>query len=81
MTNLYVWLKFFHLFALAVFLFVHGVSRGASIALRAPVSTESRRLLSLSQRSGIIANPSLLVVIATGVWMGFAGHWWGQGWL
>jgi putative membrane protein len=80
-TNLYVWLKFFHLFALAVFLFVHGVSGGASLALRAPVSTESRRLLKLSQRSGIIANPSLLVVIVTGVWMAFAGHWWGQGWL
>jgi acyl-CoA synthetase (AMP-forming)/AMP-acid ligase II len=38
MTNLYVWLKFFHLFGLSVFLFAHGVSGGASLALRAPVS-------------------------------------------
>jgi acyl-CoA synthetase (AMP-forming)/AMP-acid ligase II len=65
MTNLYVWLKFFHLSGLTAFLFVHGVSGGASLALRSPVSRESRRLLWLSQRSGIIANLSLLVVIVT----------------
>jgi uncharacterized membrane protein len=69
------------LLGLAVFLFAHGVSGGASLALRAPVSPDSRRILRLSQRSGIIANPSLLVVIITGVWMAFAGHWWGKGWL
>jgi uncharacterized membrane protein len=80
-TNLYVWLKFFHLFGLAVFLFAHGVSGGASLALRGPVSPQSRRLLRLSQRSSFIANPSLLVVIVTGVWMAFAGHSWGEGWL
>lgn len=81
MTNLYVWLKFFHLLGIATFLFAHGVSGGASIALRAPVSAESRRLLQLSQRSSFISNPSLVVVIVTGVWMAFVGHWWGQGWL
>lgn len=80
MTNLYVWLKFFHLLGLTTFLIAHGVSAGTSLVLRSPVSTESRRLLRLSQRTGIIANPSLLVVIVTGVWMAFAGHWWGQGW-
>jgi uncharacterized membrane protein len=81
MTNLYVWLKFFHLLGLGAFLFAHGVAGGASLALRAPVSSGSRRLLRLSQRSSIVANPSLLVVIGTGVWMAFAGHSWGQGWL
>jgi uncharacterized membrane protein len=29
----------------------------------------------------LISNPSLLVVIVTGVWMAFAGHWWGRGWI
>ena len=81
MTNLYVWLKFFHLFGLAVFLFAHGVSGGASLALRGPLSIESRRLLRLSQRTSLISNPSLLVVVITGIWMAFAGRWWGQGWL
>ena len=81
MTHLYVWLKFFHLFGVAVFLFAHGVSGGASLALRAPVSPDARRLLRLSQMSAIVSNPALIVVIATGIWMAFAGHWWGQGWL
>lgn len=81
MTGLYIWLKFFHLLGLAAFLIAHGVSGGASLALRAPVSAQSRRLLRLSQRSAIISNPSLLLVIVSGVWMAFAGHWWGQGWL
>jgi uncharacterized membrane protein len=80
-TNLYVWLKFFHMLGLGAFLFAHGVSGGASLALRAPVSSASRRLLRLSQRSSFVANPSLLVVIVTGIWMAFVGHWWGQGWL
>lgn len=81
MTNLYTWLRFFHVFGLAVFLFAHGVSGGTSLALRAAASPQSRNLLRLSQRASFISNPSLLVVIVTGVWMAFAGHWWGQGWL
>ena len=64
-----------------MFLFAHGVTGGASLALRAPVSVASRRLLWLSQRAGIVANAGLVVVIITGVWMAFAGHWWGRGWL
>lgn len=81
MTSLYAWLKFFHLIGLAVFLFAHGVSGGAALVLRGPVSAETRKLLLLSQRTSFISNPGLVVVIITGVWMGFAGHWWGQMWL
>ncbi len=81
LTNLYVWLRFFHLFGLAAFLFAHGVSGGVSIALRSSVSSDSRRLLWLSQRSNRISDPALLVVIVTGLWRAFAGHWWGKGWL
>ena len=79
--NLYAWLKLFHLLGLAVFLFAHGVAGGASLALRAPVSDYSRRLLQLSRRSAMVANPGLLVVIATGVWMAFMGEFWGRGWI
>jgi len=81
LANLYLWLKFFHLVGLAVFLLAHGMAAGGSLALRGPFSADSRGLLRLSQRSAIIANPGLVVVIVTGVWMGFAGNWWGQAWL
>src|SRR2546421_10874621 len=79
--SLYVWLQFFHLLGLGVFLFAHGVSGGASLVVRGPASTQSRQLLALSQKSGMIANPALLVVIATGVWMAFLGSFWGRGWI
>lgn len=81
LTNLYIWLRFFHLFGLAVFLFAHGISGGASLLLRSAVSTDTRKLLQLSQRSSFISNPALLVVIITGIWMAFQASLWGRGWI
>ncbi|OLB88340.1 MAG: hypothetical protein AUI15_27960 [Actinobacteria bacterium 13_2_20CM_2_66_6] len=78
--TLYAWLNFLHLAGLAAFLFAHGISGGASLALRGPVSGYSRSLLRLSQRSGLVSNPALLVVLITGIWMTFAAQWWSRGW-
>src|SRR5262249_30877237 len=79
--SLYVALKFVHLLGVAVFLFAHGVAAGASLLLRQPVAASARQLLTVSQRSAIVANPALLVIVITGVWMGFVGSWWGQVWI
>jgi uncharacterized membrane protein len=79
--GLYVWLKLIHVVSVAVFLFAHGVAGGASFLLRAPEPGTAGRLLKYSQRSSMVSNPALILVIVTGVWMGFAGSWWGQGWL
>ncbi len=73
--TLYLWLKFFHLAGLAAFLFGHGVSGFASLALRGPVSAQTRTLLGLSQRSAMVSTPGLLSILITGLWMTFAGHW------
>jgi glucan phosphoethanolaminetransferase (alkaline phosphatase superfamily) len=82
MTSLYVWLKFVHLAGLGAFLFGHGIAGGASLALRAkPTADISRALLQLSIWSYRIAYPGLFLLLATGVWMGFAGSWWGRGWI
>lgn len=82
MGSLYVWLKFLHLAGLGFFLFGHGISGGASLALRNRPSGEvSRALLQLSIWSLRIAYPGLALLIVTGVWMGFAGRWWGRGWI
>lgn len=82
MGSLYVWLKFLHLAGLGVFLFGHGIAGGASLALRArPTGDVSRALLQLSMWSYRIAYPGLALLILTGVWMGFAGRWWGRGWI
>ena len=82
MTSLYIWLKFLHLAGLGVFLFGHGIAAGAALAQRArPASDVSRALLKLSIWSYAIAYPGLIVLIVTGVWMGFAGSWWGRVWI
>jgi len=78
--TLYVWLRFLHIFGVAVFLFAHGVSGGTAFALRAPVSGHTRTLLRLSERSSFIANAGLILLLATGVWMTFAGSWSGRVW-
>lgn len=82
MTSLYVWLKFTHLVGLALFLFGHGISGGTSYALRARPSLDvSRAMLMLSVWSYRITYPGLLLLVASGVWMGFLGRLWGRGWL
>jgi hypothetical protein len=80
-VTLYAWLKFFHLAGLTLFLFAHGVSAGASLALRGTVSAQTRQLLVISQRSVTFYYPGLLVVVITGVWMGFIGSYWSRGWV
>ena len=79
--NLYSWLLFFHLLGLAVFLFAHGVSGGATLVMGRTASAETRQLLRLSQVSAMVSNPGLLVVIVTGIWMAFLGSFWGRVWV
>jgi hypothetical protein len=82
LANLYLWLKFVHIVGLGAFLLGHGVSAGSSLALRR-ASTDAVRssLLRVSIQSALVFYPALLVIVVTGVWMGFAGHWWGTGWI
>ena len=75
MASLYTWLLFLHLLAVGAFLFAHGISGGASLAVQGPVSGYTRTLLTLSQRSAMVSSPALLLILITGIWMTFAGHW------
>ena len=82
MTSLYNWLKFFHLLGLTAFLLGHGVSAGTSLALRSRPPTETGKLLlRLSIRAYLVAYPGLLLLIVSGVWMGFLGSWWSHAWI
>src|SRR6267378_5276252 len=82
MGSLYVWLKFFHIVGIGAFLLGHGVSAGSSLMLRR-VSADAVRapLLRASIQSAAIYYPALLVILVTGVWMGFVGTWWRTGWI
>jgi hypothetical protein len=82
MANLYLWLKFLHIAGLGVFLLAHGVSAGTSLMLRRASSDAVRvPLLRASIQSAVAFYPALLVIVVTGVWMGFEGHWWRSGWI
>ena len=82
MNSLYIWLKFVHVVGLGVFLFGHGISGGVSLVLKnKPGLDVSRALLMLSIWSYRITYPGLLLLLVTGVWMGFAGSWWRTGWI
>ena len=82
MTSLYVWLKFLHLLGLGAFLFGHGISGGVSLVLKSrPAFDTSRALLMLSIWSHRITYPGLLLLLVTGVWMGFVGKFWSTGWI
>jgi hypothetical protein len=82
MTNLYIWLKFLHLLGLGAFLVGHGISAGSSLVLRRPLPDLARAaLLQLSIRAYAAAGPGLLLLVVTGVWMGFLGSFWRTGWL
>jgi uncharacterized membrane protein len=77
---MYSWLLFVHVLSLGAFLFAHGVSGGASFLLRGPVTGATRNLLRVSQMSGMIADPAIILVLITGVWMTFAGNLQGRIW-
>jgi hypothetical protein len=81
-ASLYIWLKFLHIVGLAVFLVAHGVSAGASIVVRQKAAAAARSvILPISLRANFVAFPGLLLVIVTGVWMGFLQSWWRMGWI
>ena len=82
MANFYVWLKYLHLLGLGAFLIGHGMSAGTSLVLRRPLPDAARAaLLQLSIRAYAVAGPGLLLLVVTGVWMGFLGSWWRTGWI
>ena len=82
MATLYVWLKFAHIVGVGAFLLGHGVSAGTSLVLRrAPTDAVRAALLRVSIQSAAVYYPALLLIIVTGVWMGFDGHLWGTKWI
>jgi hypothetical protein len=64
------------------FLLAHGTA--ASVAFALPRQREVERvrvLLDLSRGVTMVANVSLLVLLAAGIAAGFMGNWWGRGWI
>jgi hypothetical protein len=82
MGSLYVWLKFFHIVGVGLFLFGHGVTAITSYAVRGrPADSTTAALLRASIGSAAIYYPGLILILVTGIWMGFVGSLWRTGWI
>ncbi len=79
---MYQWLVFAHVLGVFGFLLAHGTAVAVAFALPRQREVERVRvLLDLSRGVTMVANVSLLVLLAAGITAGFMGNWWGQGWI
>ena len=79
---MYQWLVFAHVLGVFGFLLAHGTAAAVAFALPRQREVERVRvLLDLSRGVTMVANVSLLVLLAAGITAGFMGNWWGQGWI
>src|SRR5215831_19380925 len=79
---MYQWLVFAHVLGIFGFLLAHGTAAAVAFALRRQCEVERVRvLLDLSRGVSMVANVSLLLLLASGIAAGFMGNWWGQGWI
>ena len=79
---MYQWLVFAHILGVFGFLLAHGTAAAVTFALRRQREVERVGvLLDLSRGVTMVANVSLLVLLAAGITAGFMGNWWGQGWI
>jgi len=79
---MYQWLVFAHVLGVFGFLLAHGAAAAVAFALPRQREVERVRvLLDLSGGATMVANVSLLMLLAAGITAGFMGNWWGQGWI
>src|SRR5579862_5700891 len=79
---MYQWLVFAHVLGVFGFLLAHGTAAAVAFALPRQREVERVRvLLDLSRGVTMVANVSLLVLLAAGITAGFMGNWWSQGWI
>lgn len=81
--DLYPWLLVIHVASMLIFFVAHGVS--AAVALRLRKERDLARVRALLEISsggtGVIMSAAFLAALATGVWLGFLGGFWGRIWI
>lgn len=79
---MYRWIVFLHVLSAFGFFLAHGSSAATAFRLKEDRALERIRALMLANVSTIPAMMlALLVVIVTGVVLGFMGGWWRSGWI
>jgi uncharacterized membrane protein len=80
--DLYPWIVFLHVLGAFGFVLGHGASAFLTVSARRQRSPERvAALLEQSAAGTMLMYPSLLLLLVAGIWGGFAGDWWGHGWI
>lgn len=79
---MYRWVLLIHIGSVLGFVLVHGASGMAAWRLRRERGLEpARALLELTMASTNLMYGLLVLLLASGIVLGFMGHWWGRGWI
>jgi hypothetical protein len=78
----YEWLVLVHILGVLGFMFTHGVTAAMALRLRHERNPDRIRvMLQISSSSLAVFYVSILLLLGGGIWAGFNGHWWDQGWI
>lgn len=81
---IYKWLVFIHVTSALLFLMGHGVSAGVALKVQNERDRDRMRaLLELSNGAPLfgLTWALFLIMLASGIAMGFMGRWWSSGWI
>lgn len=79
---MYDWLVLIHILGVLGFVFAHGVSAAMALRLRHERNPDRIRvMLQVSSSSLGVFYVSTGLLLIGGVWAGFSGSWWDQGWI
>jgi hypothetical protein len=78
----YNYLLLGHLLGVVIFVSGHGISMALIALMRRERNVDRLRAMLDMSLGGLFATyGGLLLTIGFGIWLGFAGGWWGAGWL
>jgi hypothetical protein len=79
---MYDWLVLAHIIGVLGFMLTHGVAAAMALRLRHERNPDRIRvMLQISSSSLAVFYVSILLLLGGGIWAGFNGDWWGQGWI
>ena len=78
---MYEWLVLAHIIGVLGFMFTHGVAATMALRLRHERNPDRIRvMLQVSSSSLSVFYVSMVLLLGGGIWAGFNGHGWGEGW-
>ncbi len=79
---MYKWIVFLHVISAFLFMMAHGAAAAVMFRVRREQDLDRARfLIELSRFMDPVSYISLLLLLGSGLALGFMGGWWGRGWI